>query len=160
MTISRSLLQPARLIHLYLGVFISPALLFFAITGALQTFSLHETHRGSDYKPPAWIAKLGQLHKKQTLVLPERRPPQGPLTGKPADTGAPRGNVTPAATTEPSVKAKNLLPMKIFFLLVSVGLVLSTLTGIFMSYRYSRNKIAITALLFAGLAVPLVLLLI
>lgn len=160
MTLSRSLLKPARLIHLYLGVFISPALLFFAITGALQTFSLHETHRGSDYKPPAWIAKLGQLHKKQTLVLPERRPTQGPPSGKPADTAAPRGNVTPAATTEPPVKAKNLLPMKIFFLLVSVGLVLSTLTGIFMSYRYSRNKIAITALLFAGLAVPLLLLLI
>jgi hypothetical protein len=160
MTISRSLLKPARLIHLYLGVFISPALLFFAITGALQTFSLHETHRGSDYKPPAWIAKLGQLHKKQTLVLPERRPPQASPAGKPADTAPPRGNVTPAAATEPLAKAKNLLPMKIFFLLVSVGLVLSTLTGIFMSYRYSRNKIAITALLFAGLAVPLLLLLI
>ena len=158
MTVSRSLLKPARLIHLYLGVFISPALLFFAITGAMQTFSLHETTRGSDYKPPAWVAKLGQLHKKQTLVLPERRP-QPPPANKPADSAVPRAGVSLTVTVGPPAKTKNLLPMKIFFLLVSVGLVISTLTGLFMSYRYSRNYILITVLLLAGIAVPALLLL-
>jgi uncharacterized iron-regulated membrane protein len=54
MSSSHTLLKSTRLIHLYIGVFIAPALLFFAFTGALQTFSLHETTRGSSYRPPAW----------------------------------------------------------------------------------------------------------
>jgi len=157
MSRSHSLLKRVRQIHLYLGVFISPALLFFAITGALQTFSLHETTRGSDYKPPAWIVKLGQLHKKQTLEVPVRKaPPSGPpvpSATKPATQGA----LLPDAT---AAKPKNLLPMKIFFLLVSIGLVTSTFSGIFMAYRYSRGTIVITGLLVAGVAVPVLLLLI
>lgn len=159
MALSRSLLRPARWVHLYLGVFISPALLFFAITGALQTFSLHETTRGSDYKPPVWIARLGQLHKKQTLVLPERRPQQPQPANKPADTVPPHRDANIAASPAPPANPKNLLPMKIFFLLVSLGLLISTTTGIFMSYSYSRNAVAISAVLAAGVAVPLLLLL-
>ena len=53
MSTSHVVLRYVRLTHLYLGVFIAPAILFFAFTGALQTFSLHETTRGSNYKPPA-----------------------------------------------------------------------------------------------------------
>jgi hypothetical protein len=48
--------------------------------------------------------------------------------------------------------------MKIFFLLVAIGLFISTLTGIFMSYRFTRNKLVVTALLLAGIIVPLILL--
>ncbi len=70
MAASPSLLKSVRLFHLYSGVFLAPALLFFAVTGALQTFSLHETTRGSSYKPPAILVKLAQLHKKQTIVVP------------------------------------------------------------------------------------------
>ena len=68
-------LKAARLLHVYLGVFFAPAILFFALTGALQTFSLHEEARGSAYKPPVWIVRLAQLHKKQVLALPARRGP-------------------------------------------------------------------------------------
>lgn len=54
---TRNFLKNSRQIHLYLGVFTTPALLFFAITGALQTFSFHETTKGSDYKPPkSWLS--------------------------------------------------------------------------------------------------------
>ena len=48
--------------------------------------------------------------------------------------------------------------MKIFFLLVSIGLFTSTLTGIYMAYAYNRSKLIVTALLIAGIAVPLLLL--
>src|ERR1700754_4472618 len=72
---SHAFLRAVRLIHLYLGVFTAPALLFFAFTGAMQTFSLHETTRGSNYKPPAWAVTLGQIHKKQTPVVPVRKLP-------------------------------------------------------------------------------------
>ncbi len=68
------ILKNSRLLHLYLGIFTAPAIIFFSITGALQTFSLHETTRGSDYKPPKIISELSQLHKKQTLVVPAKKP--------------------------------------------------------------------------------------
>ena len=167
MSKSHALLKTLRQMHLYIGVFISPALLFFAFTGALQTFSLHETTRGSDYKPAAWIVKLGQLHKKQTLLVPQRKP--APTPDKPAPDKAgidkPRADrpsdataaISPAGAA-PAPKPKSHLPMKIFFLLVSIGLFISTLTGIYMSYRFSHNRVVITGLLIAGVIVPLLLL--
>src|ERR1700744_1811463 len=88
MSTSHAALKFLRKLHLYIGVFISPALLFFAFTGALQTFSLHETTQGSSYKPPTWAVKLGQLHKKQTLEVPVRKPrpaTDAPKADKPAD---------------------------------------------------------------------------
>jgi hypothetical protein len=154
MSTSHATLKLFRQIHLYIGVFISPALLFFAFTGALQTFSLHEAAPGSSYKPPAWAVTLGQLHKKQTTVVPVRkqRPADVPKADKPAD------GVPPKAPDAPAPKPKTHLPMKIFFLLVSIGLFTSTLTGIYMSYKYKRNTALITGLLLAGVIVPLLLL--
>ena len=153
MTSSHKILKVARQIHLYIGIFISPAILFFALTGALQTFSLHETSRGSDYKPPTWIVTLAQLHKKQTTTVPvhKLRPPDAP---KP-DTPKPD---KPAAPQQPEPPQKSHLPMKIFFLLVAIGLFTSTLTGIYMSYKFVRNKLIVTALLIAGILIPLLLL--
>jgi hypothetical protein len=49
------------------------------------------------------------------------------------------------------------LPLKIFFLIVSVSLFLSTLTGIYMSYKYMRNRTMVTALLILGTAIPVIL---
>lgn len=155
MSTSHAALKLLRKLHLYIGVFITPALLFFAFTGALQTFSLHETTQGSTYKPPSWAVKLGQLHKKQTLEVPVRKPrpvADTPKGDKPTD-------AAPAKNPDvPAVKPKPHLPMKIFFLLVAVGLLTSALTGLYMTYRYSRNWIVITGLLLAGIVVPLLLL--
>ena len=158
MSFSRSFLKFSRLTHLYLGVFTAPALLFFAFTGALQTFSLHETTRGSNYKPPAWVASLAQLHKKQTPVVPVRKlPPPEKAADKmaPAQAAAPSA-AQPAAPT-PAPQTHNLLPMKLFFLVVSIGLFLSTLSGLYMSYKYANNKVAITAALIAGTVLPVIL---
>src|ERR1700693_2480250 len=65
-----SLLKLGRQLHLYIGVFSAPALLFFAFSGALQTFSLHQAEPGSNYKPPKWIAFMGEIHKRQMPQLP------------------------------------------------------------------------------------------
>lgn len=176
-----SILKLVRKIHLYMGVFTAPALLFFALTGALQTFSLHETTRGSDYKPPAWAVTLGQLHKKQTIELPPRRSSSPPSSDKgasnkakvappaatvkaPAATAAsttpttPTTPKTPAPPAPPAPKEHSHLPMKIFFLLVAIGLVVSTLTGVTMAYKYNRSKVVVTSLLLAGIIIPLLLL--
>jgi hypothetical protein len=47
--------------------------------------------------------------------------------------------------------------MKIFFLIVAISLFLSTLTGIYMSYKYVRNRRMVTALLILGAAIPVIL---
>lgn len=200
-------LKLSRQVHLYFGLLISPALLFFAFTGAVQTLSLHEA-AGSSYKPPAVLAVWGQIHKKQTWMLPVRRPgardghegtparldsaprsaqastptvmpdvgggpgPTGHAhhqDGKaaPADTTPPGAKLAGAAATAPSPaqppqtlwgKQKQHLPLKLFFLVVSLGLFTNTLSGVYMAYKYDRNKLLVTGLLVAGVVIPLVLL--
>jgi len=164
MSSSHTFLKYLRLIHLYTGVFIAPALLFFAFTGALQTFSLHETTRGSSYKPPAWAVMLGQIHKKQTPIVPVRKPP---APGKQADKDTaekaqppipqPALAEAPKPTGEAAPKSHDPLPLKCFFLLVSIGLFVSTFSGLYMSYKYIRNRRLITVILLGGIIIPVLL---
>ena len=151
---SSSSIGTLRLLHLYLGVFFAPALLFFAFTGALQTFGLHESSRDSTYTPPHWAVVLGQIHKKQVATVPERRLPP---PGRPAAGDAAGHHASPSLPANSQIK-HNPLPLKIFFLLVCAALVTSTLTGIAMAYKYRRGGLTITALLLAGIVIPLVLL--
>jgi hypothetical protein len=161
MSKSHTFLRYTRLTHLYLGVFITPALIFFAFTGALQTFSLHETTRGSSYKPPAWIATLAQVHKKQTTVVPIRKLPPPEKAAAPTDKSQPadKSQPSPSAPTQPAptVPKQRTLPLKIFFLIVSIGLFTSTITGVYMSYKYLRNRVLVTAVLIAGTVIPIIL---
>ena len=60
-----------RQVHGYLSAFVAPSVLFFALTGALQLFGLHEARDG--YHPPALIEKLGRLHKDQAFALKPHR---------------------------------------------------------------------------------------
>lgn len=145
-----SLPRAVRLTHRYIGVFIAPALLFFAFTGALQTFSLHETTRGSSYKPPTWIVVLSQIHKKQTPIIGKKK-------SQPAEKSVP-GKIAPALAPPPPARRHNPLPLKLFFLLVAIGLFASTALGIYMAYKHSRNRIFLTALLASGVIVPIAML--
>lgn len=159
MLLAHRFLKTARTIHLYLGVFTAPMLLFFAVTGGLQTFSLHETHAGSSYTPPAWLASLSQLHKKQTLVIsPKKRRPAPATIGVPEASAATAAAQVqaPASDKKP---AQNLLPMKIFFALIALGLLVSVLSGLFMAWRFSRKPGLFGSVLVGGIAVPLLLLL-
>jgi hypothetical protein len=167
MSASHQFLKLVRQIHLYVGVFIAPALLFFALTGGLQVFSLHETTRGSDYKPPAWLVTLAQVHKKQTTFVPTHKPrPVDADNQKPAAVNSSSGSaanaVVPvqAAPEAPHMPEKNPLPLKIFFAFVALGLFVSTLIGIYMAYRYSRKPALLSLLLLAGVVLPIVLALI
>ena len=174
MSLSHHFLRTTRTVHLYLGIFTAPMLLFFAITGGLQSFGLHESSRGSSYTPPAWLASMAQLHKKQTTVVPVRspRPSEAQVAAANPNTAAAKPSSADAlvearATTpanQPAERAdvkprKNLLPMKIFFGLVSLGLLTSVLSGLYMAWRYSRKPGLFGSSLFAGIIVPLLLLL-
>jgi uncharacterized iron-regulated membrane protein len=144
MSSSHIFLRYTRLVHLYIGVFIAPALLFFAFTGALQTFSLHETTRGSSYKAA-------------DKTSPEKAAQDKPqLPAAPASQSTP--NVAPKLLPDAIVpQPHNTLPLKIFFLLVAIGLFTSTLSGLYMSYKYIRNRSLISAILLAGVIVPFLL---
>jgi hypothetical protein len=54
-------LKAIRVLHLYSGVFLAPAILFFAFTGFLQTFSFHEVSHAPGYVPPAIFVRLSRL---------------------------------------------------------------------------------------------------
>lgn len=152
-------LKKFRTLHLYFGVFTAPALLFLAFTGALQSVNLHESSRGSDYKPPAWIASIAQMHKKQSFEVPAKRGPTKPSV---ANSNAASKAGAPARANDKSSSApakRNLWPMKFFFVLVSLSLILSTVTGICMGWRYTHNRLRYGATLVAGVLVPALLLL-
>jgi hypothetical protein len=143
-----------RQLHLYLGTFFAPAILFFALTGALQTFGLHESPKGSSVKRPAWIAKLAEVHKDQRL--PQPRPAaegaERPRNARPAEAG---GKARQEGGTKP---ARSPLPLKIFVLFMSVGLISTTLLGIYMAFKYNRDRRVVWGLLIAGTLLPIALL--
>lgn len=150
------LLRFIRTAHLHLGVFTAPMLLFFAVTGGLQTFGLHETTRGSSYLPPAWLAAAAQLHKKQNIVVPPAK-----LRLLPAPTTAPltTSRVVPRAEVA-SHSRRNPLPMKVFFALIALGLFTSVSSGLYMAWRFSRRPGLFGGVLLGGAVAPLLLLLV
>ncbi len=157
---SASSLKALRLTHNYIGVFFAPTILFFAITGLLQMFGLHETSHGSSYVPPALLVHLSQLHKKGTLDLPPRRtaPPASAKAGGPAP-DTPKFDPPKSPTPAPASPAPNPLPMKVFFGATALALVISTGTGLFMSWKYARRKAVVAGILLAGAVCPALLLL-
>ena len=156
---SATTLKAVRQIHNFTGLFFAPTILFFAVTGGLQMFGLHETSRGSSYVPPAILEHLSQLHKKGTLTLYPRRqgPPPGESAGAPKSDKA-KNNVAKLPQAPPAPVPRNPLPIKIFFAATALALVISTCTGIVMGWKYARRKSPVLLILAAGLLVPIVLL--
>lgn len=147
-----NLLVLMRRVHLYLGVFSAPAILFFALTGILQTLSLHEFSRDGSYQPYRWIVVLAQIHKKQTTQVPERK-------------SAPPANAIVSAREKAkgidaliSSNGYKTMPMKIFFVVIGVGLILSTMTGMAMAWKFKRDRKLNLCLFVAGAVVPILLL--
>ena len=60
-------MQRIRQIHLWLGVFFAPLIIFFAFSGMLQTFRWNDSLKDGSYTAPAWIVKMAAVHKNQHL---------------------------------------------------------------------------------------------
>jgi hypothetical protein len=132
--------------HGYFGVFIAPSVLFFALTGSLQLFSLHETHAG--YQAAPILQRLGRLHKDQVITLPHQRE-------APAAKRAPsRERTAPAPANEQGPRPATLL-LKVFFLLVAIQLVASTCLGLWIAFTRNRDRGLTWFLLLAGVLLPL-----
>ena len=153
------MLKQARQLHLHLGVFFAPSIIFFALTGALQLFGLHEGHPGEAYQPPAWVQKLGSIHKNQTGS--ERRGPPPGFAGEqrrpPESDEARRPSQAEGGRNEKHAPSKLTLALKWFFLATAVGLVFSTLLGIYMGFKYNRSRVLVWGLLLLGTAIPVAL---
>lgn len=136
-----------RLWHNYIGIFIAPSVIFFALTGALQIFSLHEAH--GSYEPPALIEKLSSVHKDQVFAR------------KPHEEHDEPGSQQPA-TAEHDVEhdegpALGTVMLKWFFLFVALALATSTVLGLWIGLTHIQRKRTGRWLLLAGLVVPFAL---
>jgi hypothetical protein len=129
-----------RQLHSYIGVFIAPSVLFFALTGAVQLFSLHEAH--GNYQPPAIVEKLSSVHKDQVFALGDHHD-QAP---------------SPAAKDDDDKTELSTLILKGFFLLVALCLAVSTVLGLWMGLTQTRQKRIAWLLAIAGALIPVGLL--
>ena len=147
------IMKTIRQLHFYLGVFFAPSIIFFAFTGALQTFSLHENKVPGSHHPE-WIANLAEIHKDQRLrqKKPKPSPSEQPETASTSRPATSRTIVEPARHTRPT------LPLKIFVLFLSVGLISTCSLGIYMAFKYNRDRRLIGALLIIGIFLPVCLL--
>jgi hypothetical protein len=138
-----------RKLHRYAGVFFAPALLFFCVTGLLQTFDLHTARAGA--QPSRLILELAALHKNQTLQVP-RRPPTRP-EARPVAAQAER----PEPAPRPAPLGEAL--MKLFVAGAAITLGATTLAGLYMALQARNGRPAVLALLVLGMATPIALML-
>jgi len=138
--------QSLRRYHLYIGMFLAPAIIFFSLSGALQTFRLQE-EKGWGGTPPSWIVWLASVHKDDRL-------PQAKAEG--ADDHA-KPAAKPAAKA-PQKPKPSALPFKIFAVLMSIGLILSALLGMIIALNNRATRRVSTIMLVAGVLVPILLL--
>ncbi len=145
-----------RLLHRYLGLFFAPVIVFFAFSGALQTFGWHETSHGS-HRPPEWLVKMAQLHKKQTFNVP---PPK--IREKKDD----KGELKPIVADEsPVVPGKNpdgdktRSALKYFVFVMSIAFILTTILGVVMALRYRGNPRVVWTVILIGTLFPVAVML-
>jgi len=119
-------IKAMRSIHLYLGVFFAPLLMFFLISGAWQTFGLNHASDDGNYKPPVIIKTLSQVHKNQRWV---------------------DGKKVPAPSR----------PFQCLIVLMAVGILVTTLLGIIMAFKYMSGWI-VWCCLIMGFIIPTALL--
>jgi uncharacterized iron-regulated membrane protein len=131
-----------RIWHTYIGFLIAPSVLFFALTGALQIFSLHEAH--GSYEPPPLIEKLSRLHKDQVFEQKEHKEDKSEGAG---------AQEHPKAEKEDEPRLGTVL-LKWFCLLVALGLSISTLLGLWMGLKQLRRRRTGWWLLAVGIILP------
>ena len=145
--------------HMMIGVFIAPTVLFFAFTGIVQIFSLHEARGG--YHPPALIEGLGSVHKDQIFRVKPAKPATAAhhddhddADHADHDHAAAPGDHAPA---KPKLQPIKVYALKWLFTFVALGLATTTCLGLWMALSYGRNRRTLWVLLAAGIILPVLL---
>lgn len=136
-----------RQLHRYLGVFFAPAILFFAFSGMLQTVHLNDATPAGP--APAWIKWIAAIHKDQ----------EPPHLRKPAPAPAAKAVAEKPAAPREAEQAQRFVPLKLFVLLLALGLIFSTLLGLWIALTVPGTRQISAITLIAGIVVPIVLLL-
>jgi hypothetical protein len=150
-----------RNIHHWLGAFFAPTILLFAFSGALQTFNLHENKGGGPYRPPAWIVAVASIHKDQALAEPKAVRHAGAAAhdhDAKAPPAMPDADADHEADAAPKASRPSPLPLKIFVILLSVGLMVSTVMGVWIALQMRAMRRLTLLLLAAGSLAPIALL--
>lgn len=112
-----------RNIHLYLGVFFTPLLVLFLITGCWQVFGFHKSSKqAGGYKAPQILQSFSQVHTDQRWTDQNNRP-------------------------EPSTAFSYLI------VVMSLGLLVTTILGVVMAFKYTKPWIVWVCLLM-GVLLP------
>ena len=127
-------------------MFFAPAIIFFAVSGALQTFRLQEV-KGYGATPPEWIVWIATVHMDQT------EPKADDYAGKP-----PKPGVAKPKPTQGLAASGSPLALKIFVGLLSIGLIVSAVIGILIALNNVATRRISAGMLSAGVLFPLVLL--
>ncbi|HWU72771.1 MAG TPA: hypothetical protein VN137_04760 [Sphingomonas sp.] len=137
-------LRTLRQWHHYIGVFLAPAVLFFAFSGLIQVLGWQDQRN----PPPAtWVSAIAGIHKHQMLPKPRPvEPARKPAAARPAgDDDHDHGG---------------LAPLKIFALLVAIGLFTTTLIGLTIALGTRNLRRPALIALGLGIVVPVVLLIV
>jgi hypothetical protein len=146
-----------RTLHAYVGMFIAPTVLFMAVTGLLQVYSLHEDHPPY-YEAPVVLETLGRIHKDQTIAGKHHDEDHDADAGPPAKAhDAPPPKDADKGHQEEKKATFAVALLKLFFAIVSIGLVFSTSIGIWMAWKQALRRKQHMILLAAGTAIPLIL---
>jgi hypothetical protein len=138
------LLGRIRQLHVYIAVFIAPTMMFFALTGVLQTFRLADRPDASDL-----LIKLTHVHRDELFAKPApRKPPPKPA-------GAPQAAEPKRPEPAPP---RSVQVLKWFFSAVSLAFIVSTLLGLWMALAYHRRRGLLWLVLLVGAAAPVLIL--
>ena len=153
-------MRQLRQLHHYVGVFLAPAILFFALSGAVQTFRLGEAG-GWGGPPPAVLVWMTSVHKDQALphAKPEKAAPK-PDAAKPAAHGDDHDGDHDGDHHHEGAHGPSPLPLKIFVVILALGLITSTLLGITIALTNRAMRRTSIVMLIAGTVLPLMLLLV
>jgi hypothetical protein len=139
--------------HGWIGALVAPSLLFFATTGMLQLWSLHEAHGA--YTPPTLIEKVGALHKDQKFALGHHHHDAPAAAAKPA-AEAPDADHHESDHHADQPKPATVL-LKVFFSVVAASLIVSTLAGMWMALSQSPQRRALAIVMLIGAVTPIAL---
>ncbi|HEY1429500.1 MAG TPA: hypothetical protein VGF18_07995 [Candidatus Tumulicola sp.] len=126
-------------------------MLFFASSGMLQIFNLHQSH--GNYTAPAIVQLSAGIHKDQEV---RSGPPGGREGGPPAGALGAQRDGAPQGRREEAWSLPRVM-LKWLFFLEACGFVATLLFGIWIGLTHAKRRGTVIALLVAGSILPAVL---
>jgi len=144
-----------RRLHAYIGTLIAPSVIYFAATGLLQIYNLHEAHGG--HSPPRIIELLSGVHKDQRFGAGHHDAQDGDERHSNVSAGAEAhpDRAPQAEEAHHSPIATSLL--NLFFASVAIALIFSTSFGICMALQQNMRRRTHVTLLVIGTLTPAIL---